>query len=94
MAAKLFVGNFPYDTQEGKLRTLFEDYGDVIELRIVRKKTGESRGFGFVTYDHIESAERALQSLHGRDVNGRPLRVDHSVARHSRDYNNNVEETA
>ena len=79
MGAKLFIGNFPYDTTETMLETVFSPFGEVSELRIVREQpSGRSRGYGFVTYDNVYAAERALQELHGKDFGGRPLRVDHS----------------
>ena len=38
--------------------------------------TGKSRGFGFCEYEDEETAMSAVRNLAGRELNGRPLRVD------------------
>ena len=38
--------------------------------------TGKSRGFGFCEYEDAETAMSAVRNLAGREVNGRPLRID------------------
>ena len=38
--------------------------------------TGKSRGFGFCEYEDAETARSAVRNLIGRELNGRPLRID------------------
>jgi cold-inducible RNA-binding protein len=80
VAKKLFVGNLDFSTSENDLRDLFAQQGSVASADIVLDRmTGRSRGFGFVTYDSDEDAQRAIGALDGTDLNGRRISV--SVAR-------------
>ena len=59
---KLFVRGLAWNTSDETFRREFEKYGDIEEASIARdRKTGNSKGFGFVTYRSNASAHRALQ---------------------------------
>lgn len=76
MNTKLYVGNLLYEIQEQDLIELFQQYGQIITAEIVRyKKSGRSKGFGFVTMATPEEAATALQQLHDFDYRGRKLMV-------------------
>ena len=65
---KLFVFHIPqFMTNIGMLK-LFQPYGTVLSVKIMADKFGKGRGFGFVGYDSVESAERAIKALHGLQV--------------------------
>ncbi len=73
---KLFVGNLPFKTTEDDVRELFEAYGEVQSVKIIKDHdTGRSRGFGFVEMDE-GSATSAIEALNNSDFAGRPLHVD------------------
>lgn len=73
---KLFVGGLAWATTDDSLRAGFEQYGEVIEARVIMdRETGRSRGFGFVTFADSESAE-AAKDLDGQELDGRRIRVD------------------
>ena len=73
---KLYVGNLPWSTDEEELRKMFEEMGDVQSVALITdRETGRSRGFGFVEIDD-EGAEKAMNDLNGKDLGGRPLRVN------------------
>jgi len=62
---KMFVGGLSWDTNEEKLKTYFEQFGDVKDVMIKRDmNTGQSRGFGFVLFSDSESVEKVLKSEH------------------------------
>jgi len=74
---KLYVGNLPYTATEQELRDLFEQHGTTQSVSvIVDRETGRSRGFGFVEFETAESAQAAREALDGKDMGGRPLRVN------------------
>ncbi|ERN19114.1 hypothetical protein AMTRI_Chr10g7950 [Amborella trichopoda] len=83
--AKLFVGNLPYDLDSEKLAELFDKAG-VVEIAeiIYNRETDQSRGFGFVTMSTVEEAEKAVETLHRYELNGRLLTVNKASARGSR----------
>jgi RNA recognition motif-containing protein len=59
------------------LRGLFSAYGGVEEARVVRRReTGDSRGFGYVTFLSDLAAFKAKQALDGSMIEGSTLRVD------------------
>jgi RNA recognition motif-containing protein len=73
----IYVGNLPYKISEDDLRKLFETYGEVTSVNIIRDKfSGESRGFGFVEMAEKTDAESAINGLNGSDLDGRSLNVN------------------
>jgi len=78
----LYVGNLPFETAEDELRKLFEDFGQVSSVNVLRDKyTGKSRGFGFVEMPVSAEALKAIERLNGKDLMGRPLRVNEARPR-------------
>ncbi|CAH3997541.1 unnamed protein product [Pieris brassicae] len=79
----LKVDNLTYRTTPDDLRRVFERCGDVGDIYIPRDRyTRESRGFAFVRFFDRRDAEEALDSLDGRMLDGRELRVQ--MARYGR----------
>ncbi|CAG4979606.1 unnamed protein product [Colias eurytheme] len=79
----LKVDNLTYRTTPDDLRRVFERCGDVGDIYIPRDRyTRESRGFAFVRFYDRRDAEEALDSLDGRMLDGRELRVQ--MARYGR----------
>jgi len=83
MGNRLYVGNLSYDTNEENLRAAFsEDGRSVTDVHIlIDRDTGRSRGFGFVQMGTDEEAQNAIAALDGRDLDGRPLRVNEARER-------------
>ena len=78
---KLYVGNFPYSVDEAQLRSLFSTYGDITDLALIMdRETGRPKGFAFITFAAQQAAENALE-LNGRDLGGRPLKVNMAMER-------------
>ena len=73
----IFVGNLSFGATEGSVRTLFEAYGTVDRVSIVTDRdTGQARGFGFVEMSVNADADRAINELNGKDLDGRALNVN------------------
>ena len=82
MGKKLYIGNLPYTATEEELRGLFEEHGTTTSVAVIMdRETGRSRGFGFVEFETEASAEAARNALDGRDMGGRPLRVNEAQER-------------
>eukprot|EP00755_Sulcionema_specki_P005105 Sspe_Gene.31818::Locus_15653_Transcript_1_1_Confidence_1.000_Length_1243::g.31818::m.31818/K13207/CUGBP, BRUNOL, CELF; CUG-BP- and ETR3-like factor len=62
---KLFVGMVPYKATEMEIRQVFEHYGEIVEVALLRSQTGLSRGCAFVKYKTMEAAQNAVTNLHG-----------------------------
>ena len=77
MARKLYVGNFPYTTNEQDLQDLFASAGNVDSVNVMRDMaTGRARGFAFVEMATDEEAQQAISMLNERDFGGRNLTVN------------------
>lgn len=70
------VGNLAYDLSEQDVIDYFSSVGPVKAVRIVLdKETGKPRGFGFVEYHDIPTAESCVRNLGGTELNGRTMRI-------------------
>lgn len=94
MEAKLYVGNLSYDTTEDELRSLFTQVGTVNEVVIIKDRdSGTSKGFGFVTMNSQEEANKAIAQFNGQSLGSRELTVNIARPREERprsggyDYN-------
>jgi RNA recognition motif-containing protein len=73
---KLLIRNLARTTTEAELRELFEAYGIVQSCSLViDKKSGGSKGFGFVEMPRPGDAKAAMKNLNGTDVAGNKIRV-------------------
>ena len=73
---KLYVGNLPFSATEDAVRTLFAAHGTVEKVSLITDRdTGRPRGFGFVEMSNSD-ASRAMQSLNGKEMDGRALKIN------------------
>jgi len=70
-SSKLYVGNLTYSVTEAQIKEIFEDFGDVKDVRVIERK-----GFGFVEMGTVEEAEKAMEALNETEFEGRTLRID------------------
>jgi RNA recognition motif-containing protein len=75
----IYVGNLSWTMTEEDLRSLFEQYGTVSSVKIVKdRETGRSRGFGFVDMPDDNEGQAALTNLYDSEVMGRKIIVNES----------------
>jgi heterogeneous nuclear ribonucleoprotein A1/A3 len=68
---KLFVRGLAWETSSQTLCDAFEQYGEIEEGAVIMDKaSGKSRGFGFVTFKHMDSAQKALKEP-SKTIDGR-----------------------
>ena len=73
---KLLIRNLARTTTEAEFRTMFEVHGSVQSCTLVMdKKTGDSKGFGFIDMPKPGDAKAAMKILNGKDVAGNKIRV-------------------
>ncbi len=85
MAARLYVGNLPYNVTDEDLSDLFSQAGDIKDVTVIKERdTQRSRGFGFVEYNNQADAEKAIQMFDGYDMDGRRLTVNMAQEREER----------
>jgi nucleolin len=71
----IFIGNLSFKTNEDGIKNLFEDCGNIIDIRIAKRPDGNPRGFAHVDFDSKEGMENALEKT-GYRLDGRELRID------------------
>ncbi|CAH1987361.1 unnamed protein product [Acanthoscelides obtectus] len=77
-SAWIFVGGLPYDLSEGDIICVFSQYGEVVNINLIRAKdTGKSKGFCFLCYEDQRSTILAVDNLNGIKILKRTIRVDH-----------------
>ena len=85
MSTKLYVGNLAFQTTSQELQELFATAGTVESASVVEDRdTGRSRGFAFVEMSTKEEAASAIDQFNGKEVGGRPLKVNEAKPRENR----------
>ena len=80
--ANLFIYHLPHDLTDPDLVSAFAPYGNVISAKVyVDRNTGESKGFGFVSYDSPNAAESAIREMNGYQIGNKRLKVQHKRVR-------------
>ncbi|KAI0984435.1 hypothetical protein GJ496_011142 [Pomphorhynchus laevis] len=77
---RLHVSNIPFRFRDFELRSMFETYGEILDVEIIFNERG-SKGFGFVTFSITEDADNALKALNGTIIEGRKIEVNNATAR-------------
>jgi RNA recognition motif-containing protein len=83
MGTRLYVGNLSYNVTEPELKDVFGENGrNVKEVKVVLDRdTGRPRGFAFVEMTTDAEAAQAIETLNGRDIQGRPINVSEARER-------------
>ena len=85
MAKKLFVGGLPWATTDAELNEAFSAAGTVSEAVVIMDKmTGRSKGFGFVSYDNDEEADKAIEMFNEKEFAGRTITVNEARPKEER----------
>lgn len=72
----LFVSNIDYKITEDELKALFEQYGEVKSLIILKDMEDQKpKGYGFVEMNSNYEGQKAILRLNKRKINDRPLSV-------------------
>ena len=82
----IFVGNLNFKVSEEDLQRAFEEHGAVDSVKIISDKySGRSKGFGFVTMENQEEAQKAIDEMNGMEFEGREMVVNEAKPRRT-DY--------
>ncbi|HEY5906821.1 MAG TPA: RNA-binding protein [Vicinamibacteria bacterium] len=79
---KVFVGNLSFDVTRDELMAAFAAVGKVVDAKLpTDRETGRPRGFAFVEFEDDDAAQKCIATMNGRDLKGRPLRVNEAENR-------------
>ena len=81
----IYIGNLSPRTSEEELRGVFEEFGEVDSVKIIKDNfTGKSKGFGFVEMPNQSQAQAAIAGLNGKELGGASLTVNEARPRENR----------
>ncbi|CCD24598.1 Nsr1p NDAI_0D02840 [Naumovozyma dairenensis CBS 421] len=80
--ATIFVGRLSWSIDDEWLKKEFEHIGGVVGARVIYERgTDRSRGYGYVDFEDKSYAEKAIQEMQGKEIDGRPINVDMSTSK-------------
>ncbi|XP_033013486.1 polyadenylate-binding protein 4 isoform X1 [Lacerta agilis] len=71
----VYIKNFGDDMDDERLKELFSKYGKTLSVKVMKDPTGKSKGFGFVSFEKHEEANKAVEEMNGKDINGKMVFV-------------------
>jgi len=75
--SNLFIGSLSYNTDDAGLKAFFETIGEVKSAKVITDRdSGRSKGFGFVEYSDAANAQKAIDELNGKELDGREITVN------------------
>jgi len=82
---QIYVGNMSYQTTEESIKSLFEQYGEVQRVTLIKdRETQRPKGFGFVAMSSNESGAKAIEELNQKEFEGRTLKINEAKPREER----------
>lgn len=82
----MFVGNLSYNVTSDQLKEVFSEVGTVESANVIMdRQTQRSKGFGFVEMTTEEEAKTALETMDGKEIDGRPMKVSEARPMKPRD---------
>ncbi|TDZ74108.1 Splicing factor 3B subunit 4 [Colletotrichum trifolii] len=79
VGAELFVGNLDAMVDEKILYDTFSRFGPLVSLpKVAREDSGNSKGFGFISYADFDSSDAAIANLHGQYILSKEVSVQYA----------------
>ncbi|KAJ3658931.1 hypothetical protein Zmor_010644 [Zophobas morio] len=79
--ARLIVRNLPFEATEETLREHFEKFGELEDVKILKKEDGKLVGCGFIQYKLVQKAAKARHHLNGKPFLDREINVDFALGK-------------
>uniref|UniRef100_A0A8C6GYZ0 Polyadenylate-binding protein n=1 Tax=Mus spicilegus TaxID=10103 RepID=A0A8C6GYZ0_MUSSI len=81
----VYIKNFGDRMDDETLNGLFGRFGQVLSAKVMTDESGKSKGFGFVSFERHEDAQKAVDEMNGKELNGKHIyvgRAQKKVDRH------------
>ncbi|MCO6432296.1 MAG: 30S ribosomal protein S18 [Deltaproteobacteria bacterium] len=76
MGKKLFISNLDFEVTNDQLREMFQETGPTVSVVIATdRETKRSKGFAFIEMESEADAQKAIEGLNNKVINGRPMKV-------------------
>ncbi|XP_020644870.2 polyadenylate-binding protein 1-like isoform X1 [Pogona vitticeps] len=80
----VYIKNFGDDMNDERLKEIFSKFGNTLSVKVMVDNTGRPKGFGFVNFEKHEEAQKAVDDMNGKEINGRMLYVGRAQKRMER----------
>ncbi|XP_048206930.1 polyadenylate-binding protein 4 isoform X4 [Perognathus longimembris pacificus] len=71
----VYIKNFGEEVDDENLKELFSQFGKTLSVKVMRDPSGKSKGFGFVSYEKHEDANKAVEEMNGKEISGKAIFV-------------------
>ncbi|XP_053431604.1 polyadenylate-binding protein 4 isoform X9 [Nycticebus coucang] len=71
----VYIKNFGEEVDDENLKELFSQFGKTLSVKVMRDPSGKSKGFGFVSYEKHEDANKAVEEMNGKEISGKVIFV-------------------
>uniref|UniRef100_A0A2K5DG66 Polyadenylate-binding protein n=1 Tax=Aotus nancymaae TaxID=37293 RepID=A0A2K5DG66_AOTNA len=71
----VYIKNFGEDVDDERLKDLFGKFGPALSVKVMADESGKSKGFGFVSFERHEDAQKAVDEINGKELNGKQIYV-------------------
>uniref|UniRef100_A0A8C2MIJ2 Polyadenylate-binding protein n=1 Tax=Cricetulus griseus TaxID=10029 RepID=A0A8C2MIJ2_CRIGR len=71
----VYIKNFGEEVDDDNLKELFSQFGKTLSVKVMRDPSGKSKGFGFVSYEKHEDANKAVEEMNGKEMSGKAIFV-------------------
>nr|XP_005585560.2 polyadenylate-binding protein 3 [Macaca fascicularis] len=71
----VYIKNFGEDMDDERLKDLFGKFGPALSVKVMTDESGKSKGFGFVSFERHEDAQKAVDEMNGKELNGKHIYV-------------------
>lgn len=75
-SGRIYVGNLSPEANADAVKIAFSGFGEIKDIRIIKDRTGKSKGYAFIEMANKEEAQKAIDSLNGRELAGRALKLN------------------
>uniref|UniRef100_A0A8C3WXJ9 Polyadenylate-binding protein n=1 Tax=Catagonus wagneri TaxID=51154 RepID=A0A8C3WXJ9_9CETA len=69
----VYIKNFGEDMDDERLKDLFGKFGPALSVKVMTDESGKSKGFGFVSFERHEDAQKAVDEMNGKELNGKQI---------------------
>lgn len=78
----IFIANLNFKIKSEFLKEVFEEYGTVTSAKVITdRRSGRSKGYGFVEMENDDEAQKAIDALNGKELEGRSVVVQKAKPR-------------
>ncbi|KAJ1193323.1 hypothetical protein NDU88_002621 [Pleurodeles waltl] len=71
----VYIKNFGEDMDDERLKEVFCKYGPALSVKVMTDESGKSKGFGFVSFERHEDAQKAVDDMNQKELNGKQIYV-------------------